>query len=123
MKTQETFKQISGHMSVRCVSNNFIIFTLLKTVKDVFLSMNQAVIRVGGCYESSLVAANISLCTLVEPKSVKKVFKSTGNRLGIGLGTLLLWFPLCSRSLNRGSPEFRAFCYKSGWTNYIGVFY
>ena len=23
-----------------------------------------------------------------------KVFKSTGNRLGIGLETLLLWFPL-----------------------------
>ena len=53
-----------------------------------------AVIRVGGCYESSLVAAIISLCTLFKPKSVKKVFKSTGNRLGIGLETLLLWFPL-----------------------------
>ena len=35
MKTQETFKQISGHMSVQCVTNNFIIFTLLKTVKYV----------------------------------------------------------------------------------------
>ena len=52
-------------------------------------------IRVGGCYESLVVAAKILIYTLVKPKSVKKVFKSTGNRLGIGLETLLLWFPLC----------------------------
>ena len=50
-----------------------------------------AVIRVGGCYESSLVAANILLWTLISPKSVKKGCKSIGNQLGFGLEDLLLW--------------------------------
>ena len=36
-------------------------------------------IRVGECYESSLVTAIISLCTLFKRKSVKKVFKSTAT--------------------------------------------
>ena len=35
MKTQETFKKNSGYMSVRRVINDFLIFTLSKTVKYV----------------------------------------------------------------------------------------
>ena len=79
--------------------------------------------RVGGSYESSLVAANILLCTLFKPKSAKNGFKKAGNQLGLGLEDLLLWLPLHSRSVNRGSPKFQHFCYKSGWTNHIALFY
>ena len=56
--------------------------------------------RIGECYESFMVAAKILVYTLVKPKSAKYVFKSTGNRLGLGLEGLLLWLPLRSRSVN-----------------------
>ena len=62
--------------------------------------------RIGERFEYSMVAARILVYTLLKPKSAKKGFLSTGNQLGLGLEVLLLWLPLWSRSVNRGSPNF-----------------
>ena len=69
-------------------------------------------VRIGECYQSFMVAAKKLDYALIKPKRAKKVLKSTGNRLGLGLETLQLWFPLCSRSLNRGSLNFDLFTIK-----------
>ena len=116
LETQDSFIDFCPRMR----SNAMLPFTL--QIKQKLRQQKAINIRVGGSYESSLVAANILLCTLFKPKSAKKGFKKAGNHLGLGLKDLLLWLPLHSRSVNRGSPKFQHFCYKSGWTNHIAFF-
>ena len=60
--------------------------------------------RIRESYESFMVAAKILVYTLIKPKIEKKSLKNIGNRLGLELEDFLLWFPLCSRSVSRGSP-------------------
>ena len=68
--------------------------------------------RVGGCNESSLVAANILFGTLIKPKSAQKVCKSTGNQPGLGLEDLLLDFPYVQGQLTEVPLNFDIFVTK-----------
>ena len=46
--------------------------------------------RMGECYETFLATPHNLVCTLIEPKSMKKVFKSISNHPSIALKVFLL---------------------------------
>ena len=67
---------------------------------------HQVLSRVGGCYESSLAAANILLCTELNQKVPKKYVKVPGTVSALNSKICYYGFPYSSRSVNRGSPKF-----------------
>ena len=58
------------------------------------------------------------------PKATRKhnilEFRGCAN-LAASVLYLLLWMPLCSRSVNRGSHKSQDFDYKSGWKNHTDM--